>query len=157
MGRKRGTQRGTSGAAAGAAASGTQPAPPRSTWAVPRRAVLLSACPSPLDAPSLWLVVRHSSPALCSCVDVWMCAGRGGVVYEVLRECHVGIVTQTLIDVWVGQNVIMNALGVTKDEFRPLASKRARDAVRHVEHACVTMHGRRRRCNHARSRALCSA
>ena len=71
-----------------------------------------------------------------------MCAGRGGVVYEVLRECHVGIVTQTLIDVWVGQNVIMNALGVTKDEFRPLASKRARDAVRHVEHACVTMHGR---------------
>lgn len=96
MGRKRGTQRGTSGAAAGAAASGTQPAPPRSTWAVPRRTVLLR---------------------------------RGGVVYEVLRECHVGIVTQTLIDVWVGQNVIMNALGVTKDEFRPLASKRARDAA----------------------------
>ena len=52
-----------------------------------------------------------------------------GVVYEVMRPCHLQAATACLVDVWVGHNVIMNALSVTKEDFQPLAAKRCRDGV----------------------------
>ena len=56
--------------------------------------------------------------------------GRSNIRYDVLEAQHVPAVTECLIDVWVGQNVIMNALAITQEEFRPLASKRVQDGVR---------------------------
>lgn len=50
-------------------------------------------------------------------------------MFEVLQDRHAAQTTECFADVWVEDNVIMRALGVTRDDFLPIARKRVQSAV----------------------------